>query len=503
MKSANNRNFISIKDISREDIENIIELSRRYKEINGPLIDTKRIELSKKKIASLFFEESTRTRVSFETAARNLGMEVNGFSGVEGTSVKKGEPLVDTGKMFSGYGYDAIIVRHNLAGASRFLSDHLSIPIINAGDGSSGHPSQTLLDLYTISEAFGSLDGLHVALVGDLRYGRTVHSLLQAAELFNMKITLYSPPGLSMPEWRIEDYERATGKQVVVASDLTDVLEHADVLYVTRIQRERFALGPEGEAEFKKHQGRYRINRELLESSAKKNLIVLHPLPRDKNCIEIHPDVDSTPYARYFHQAQNGLYVRMAILTTILKQGFEGRQYPNRIQSPSWVDLPVANGNKKGEKLVYRLDEGTLIDHLEVNQAPRIYNLLGLDKFGTSDHSEIVLCMNIRSQKFSRKDVVAIHKVKLSPEQMYKVALLAPEHTINIIKKNRVVQKQKAKLPSPLRAIITCANPICVSRKEHNEYAPSVFYVEKHDPLEVRCHYCEQTLTREHIELDC
>lgn len=508
------KHLVSIRDICRKDIEDIIELATAFKRQKNTGYETTSRN-SSRKIASLFFENSTRTRVSFDTAANNLGFHVNGFSGSEGTSIKKGEPLLDSVRMFAGYGYNGIVMRHHLAGAARFLADNLKIPIINAGDGSSGHPTQTLLDLFTIFEKFGHLDNIKIGLVGDLRYGRTVHSLLQAAELFDMKMYSFSPPNLQMPNWRIKDYESLSGKKLTVTETLEEILSSVDVLYVTRIQRERFAAGPEGEAEFKKCFGQYSISREVLERYAKKNLMVLHPLPRDKNNIEIHPNVDATPYAYYFKQAENGLYTRMAIIDKLLNgSGFLYRRYPERNKLPSWRELPIKNGQKSGEKLLYRLDEGTLIDHLQVDQAPLIYKLLGLNSSGRQNYSngqndsmasreEVVLCSNIRSEKMGRKDVLAIHKLQLSPEQLYKVALLSPKHTINIIRNKVVVQKLKAILPSPLKDLIICNNPLCISRSEHFEYAGSIFYPESQDPLQVRCHYCEQLHQMDQISFGC
>lgn len=489
---------ISIRDFSREDIEKLISLATEYKK-NG----TKKLK-ENLKVASIFFENSTRTRISSETAAFNLGGQINGFAGTEGTSVKKGEPLVDTVRMLESYGYQALVMRHNLAGAARLCADLLKIPVINGGDGSSGHPTQTLLDLFSIFEAQGKIDGLKIALIGDLKYGRTVHSLLQAFELFNVEVYLVSPENLAMPAWRIDDYEKNCGRKVIMQNDLKEVLRTVDVAYMTRIQRERFPQGVEGESEFKKAFGLYRLDANLLNSCAKKGLIVLHPLPRDKNNMEILTDVDHTPYAYYFEQAKNGLHMREAVLTKMLGEGLKGRKSAFATRAASLQDLPILNGSKKGEKLLYRLDHGTLIDHLEPGQGLMAYKLLGLDKL---TQNEVVLSTNIRSQKSGRKDVLAIHGKELETEQLYKLALLSAKHTINIIKDQHVVQKFKANLPSPLVNLFECINPLCISRKEHNEFAESRFHVESNtldtsSPLIVRCHYCEQVLKRGEIALN-
>ncbi len=484
------KDLISVRDLAKEDIFEILRMADSYKEMDPTTFPT-----TQGRIASLFFENSTRTRVSSETAASSLGFSVNGFTGVEGTSVKKGEPLIDTVRMFQGYDYDAIVMRHNLAGAARLAADYLKIPVINGGDGSSSHPTQTLLDLYSINEAKGGIDGLNIALVGDLKYGRTVHSLLQALELFNSTVYLISPPNLAMPEWRIRDYEK-TGKVVVVEHDLAKVLGVIDILYVTRIQRERFAEGVEGESEFKKVSNTFRITKKFLDKYASKDrdLKVLHPLPRDKNYIELHPDVDNTSYAYYFQQARNGLFVRQAIFELMIDDELLGRERNKKIP-PNLQELPINNDNKNREKFIYRLDDGTLIDHIEPNQGRRICEMLGLDQLG-----EVVLCMNINSGKFNKKDVLAIHHQYLTSDQLYKLALISPKHTINIIKDRKIVNKQRAMLPSPLEDFITCSNPLCISRPEHNEFVKSIFYVESQDPLELRCHYCEQLYQQNELE---
>lgn len=487
------KNLISIRDFSRIDIDLLIKHATEIKK--NPTF-TKSIN-REDKIASLFFENSTRTRISSETAAINSGYYINGFTGVEGTSVKKGEPLLDTMKMLEGYGYKAIIMRHNLAGAGRFAADNLSIPVINAGDGSNGHPTQTLLDLFTIQETQGKIDGVKIALVGDLKYGRTVHSLLQACELYDVEVTLVSPPNLGMPKWRIEDYQNSTGSKVILSTDLEDVCKKVDILYMTRIQRERFPAGIEGELEFKKVCDIYHLTKDML-NGCKKNLSILHPLPRNKNNIEVSMDIDSTPHAKYFEQAKNGLFMREAIIQKLLANELKGKERaPINKTENLWKDLAIVHGTKSGDKLIYRLDSGTLIDHIERGKGQLVYKLLGLEKL---TENEVVCAMNINSGKLKKKDVIAVHAKDLSPEQLYRVALISEEHTINIIKDKRVIKKGKAILPPVLKDLIICKNPLCVSRCEHNESAPSIFYVESQEPLRVRCHYCEQTEERDTVE---
>ncbi len=488
------KNIISIRDFCRDDVDALIVDATKLKSTPSYSSNSSRDN----KIASLFFENSTRTRISSETAAINSGYYINGFAGSEGTSVKKGEPLLDTMKMLEGYGYKAIIIRHGLAGASRFAADNLTVPVINAGDGSSGHPTQTLLDLFTIYEAHGKIDGLNIALVGDLKYGRTVHSLLQSFELYDVKVWLVSPPNLSMPKWRVEDFEKSTNSKITICSDLEEVIQQIDVLYMTRIQRERFPSGLEGEIEYKKVCNIYNLDHAMLEKSPNA-ISVLHPLPRNKNNIEVSMDIDNTPYAKYFEQAKNGLYMREALIQKLLTGGFKGKEQiqENNLEE-LWQEMQISDGSKSGEKLVYRLDEGTLIDHLEAGLGQIVYRLLGLEKL---IDTEIMAAMNIRSKKHGKKDVLAVHAIKLSPEQLYKLALVSQTHTINFIEKKNVVKKGKAILPPILKDLIVCKNHLCISRKEHKEAAPSIFYVESREPLKVRCHYCEQTEYRGDIEL--
>ena len=486
------KDLISMRDLTRQDIEHlIVKAHARKKDRSLP-------EIRRGKIASLFFENSTRTRVSSEIAALNLGYEITGFSGTEGTSVKKGEPLLDTVRMFSGYGSKLVFIRHNLAGATRFVADHLPVSIVNAGDGSNGHPTQTLLDLFTIQEKHGTIDGLTIAMVGDLKYGRTVHSLLQALEHFQVRVILLSPPQLAMPAWRVQEFRQNTGRPVEFASTLQEVMPKIDVLYVTRIQRERFPTGIEGEIEFTKVSGSFLITPATI-AGCRNNMSILHPLPRDKNNIEIDPAIDLTPNCHYFDQAENGLYMREAIIEALLSRQLQGKEQPLPRGNEYFQEESIVHGSKMGDKLVYRLDEGILIDHIDQGKGHYVHQLLRL---GTINDHEIVVCSNIRSKKTGRKDVLAIHNYTLTPEDLYKVALVSPNSTINYIKNKQVIKKGKAKLPHILEKHIICNNQLCISRKEHQEHASSKFYVEAGNPWRLRCHYCEQVQNREEIKID-
>ncbi len=297
------RDIISLKDFSREEIDYVLKMAHSME----PLARTGSDLLLGKILATLFFEPSTRTRLSFESAMHRLGGSAIGFAEAEIASVKKGENLADTMRVVESYA-DVIVVRHPLEGAARLAAEFASIPVINGGSGGEEHPTQALLDLYTIVKDKGRIDGLKVALVGDLRYGRTVHSLAYALSLYDVKLFFVSPDMLRMRREVLEVIKEKI--KVVEKRSLEDVVGDVDVLYVTRIQKERF---PDA-AEYAKVKGSYRVNLELLEK-ARGDMIVLHPLPRVD---EIAPEVDGTAHARYFQQVWNGIMTRMALLGMVL-----------------------------------------------------------------------------------------------------------------------------------------------------------------------------------------
>ena len=300
------KNIISIKDFEREDIEYILDEASRLETIaKSKAIST---ELKGKILGLMFFEPSTRTKMSFETAMKRLNGQCIGFENSGSSSVSKGESIADTAKMFEGY-CDALVIRHELEGVSKFISDIVDIPVINAGDGAGQHPTQTLLDLYTIKNEIGSIDNLKIALIGDLKFGRTVHSLSNALTLFNnVKIYLVSPKELKMPQEILIDLNK-TKVEYEEVDNIECIIDDVDVLYVTRIQKERFA----DISDYEKIKGAYIINKKMLEG---KDAIVMHPLPRID---EIDTDVDDTKYNKYFTQAANAVPVRMAILKTLIQ----------------------------------------------------------------------------------------------------------------------------------------------------------------------------------------
>ncbi len=292
------RHLVGIKTLQRHDLDHLISLA--HDAYQGKLLNT----LTGKIIASCFFEASTRTRLSFEAAIHRLGADVIGFVDAHNTSFgKKGESFSDTIQMLNGYA-DAIVMRHFDAGSAELAASISTIPIVNAGDGANEHPSQTLLDLFTIKQKFGEIDGIKIAMIGDLRYGRTVHSLSYA--LMNYKgITIYyvAPQSLQIPH-EITQKLQEKNVRFHCVDELEEVIAHVDVLYMTRLQKERFS-------ENEMHEMGYTLTANMLKEQAHDDLIVMHPLPRVQ---EICNSVDATKYAWYFQQAKNGVFMRQAIL---------------------------------------------------------------------------------------------------------------------------------------------------------------------------------------------
>lgn len=294
--------LVSITDYNKDEILSLLRSAADFEQ------NPNRKTLDGKVIATLFFEPSTRTRLSFETAVIRLGGSIIGFSDAATSSSAKGETLNDTIKMVSCYA-DAIVMRHPLEGAARYASEISPVPIVNAGDGSNQHPSQTLLDLYSILKTQGTLENLTICMVGDLKYGRTVHSLLMAMSHFNPTFKFIAPEELKMPE-EYKLFCRKKGIPYIETDVLNDNFNDADILYMTRVQKERF----QDLMEYERVKNVYTLKKDMLDNS-KENLKILHPLPRVN---EINTDVDESPKAYYFNQAQNGLYIRQAIMSKVL-----------------------------------------------------------------------------------------------------------------------------------------------------------------------------------------
>ncbi|MBN2347206.1 MAG: aspartate carbamoyltransferase [Bacteroidales bacterium] len=297
-----NKSLVSIDDYSKDEYIKILDLAAKFEQ--NPVQDI----LKGKVIATLFFEPSTRTRLSFESAINRLGGKVIGFSDSSSSSVTKGETIYDTIKIVSNY-CDLIVMRHPLEGSARYASEITNVPIINAGDGANQHPTQTLLDMYSIRKTQDKLEDLNLFMVGDLKYGRTVHSLLMAMSKFNTTFNFISPDELKMPDG-YKLYLDKIGLKYYEHKDFTDIISRADIIYMTRVQKERFS----DPIEYERCKNAYILKNYMLENT-KPTMKILHPLPRVN---EINVDVDINPKAYYFTQALNGVFVRQAIISSIL-----------------------------------------------------------------------------------------------------------------------------------------------------------------------------------------
>jgi len=297
-----NRSLVSITDYTKEEYLRILSLAEEFEIVPHQSL------FNNKVVATLFFEPSTRTRLSFESAVLKSGGKVIGFSDSSSSSVTKGETLYDTIRIVSNY-CDLIVMRHPLEGAARFASEISNIPVINAGDGANQHPTQTLLDLYSIYKTQGTLDNLTILMVGDLKYGRTVHSLLMAMSQFQTTFHFISPDELKMPE-EYKYYLNCLGLKYTEQKDFSGNIDTADIIYMTRVQKERFS----DPIEYERTKNAYILKNKMLDGT-KDTMKVLHPLPRVN---EIDLDVDANPKAYYFTQALNGVYVRQAIIASIL-----------------------------------------------------------------------------------------------------------------------------------------------------------------------------------------
>ena len=296
------KNLISIQDFSKEEILHVLDVAKEFEK------DREQNFLAGKVVACLFFEPSTRTRLSFEAAVNRLGARVIGFPDNKNTSQSKGETLEDTIRIVSGYA-DMIVMRHPTEGAAAVAASVAGIPVVNAGDGANQHPTQTLLDMFAIRETQGRLDGLTVNMVGDLKYGRTVHSLAEAMSDFDTRFVFTAPEELKMPRKYLEFLD-SKGISYEQTDSLEAHIDDCDILYMTRVQQERFPL----KEDYEKVKDIYELHADMLRG-ARANMKILHPLPRVG---EIRTDVDDTPFAYYFQQARGGMYVRMAVISYLL-----------------------------------------------------------------------------------------------------------------------------------------------------------------------------------------
>lgn len=297
--------FISVRDLEKNDIDFLLDKAEAMEKKMAEGCS----ELEGKVVATLFFEPSTRTRLSFQTAAQRLGAKVIDFGGMSGTSMAKGETFTDTIKIVDGYA-DLLVIRHSVEGAARYAAKVAEHPVINAGDGGNQHPTQMMLDLYTIRKLKKKIEGLNVCLVGDLKYGRVMRSLMYGLAMYKANVTLISPKGLEMDAEAVNEVKQKFNAEIIETNEMN--LREADVLYVCRIQKERFTDVYEAE----RVQKEFRVTKEQIDG-CRKDMVILHPLPKID---EIDLAIDKSPHAKYFEQAKNGVPVRMAIMSELLKK---------------------------------------------------------------------------------------------------------------------------------------------------------------------------------------
>lgn len=487
------KSIIDVHSLTRDEIEYILEKAAQIKQALQEK-DQEQYSLAREKgllAALLFYEDSTRTRGSFEVAAKRLGLDLTGFKSTAGTSVKKGESLRHTLDMFDAYGTDIVIMRHPLDGAARFAADHLEKPVFNAGDGKHEHPTQTLLDLFTIREHLGKLDGVQIGMGGDLKYGRTVHSLAIALTKFtDVKLHLFSHESLRMPA-SIISYLREKGMEVIEHESLNDALEKADIFYQTRIQKERMP----DEDEYHKAKDACRISLASLKGT-KDHFGLMHPLPINKEHPSISPDVDSHKKAIYKRQAGNGVptrLVEMALSLGLMGDDFAGTHFEEpELRQSFYRELEVVKKPQKTDQNLKPIqDKGTVIDHLQPGTAQKLMYLLKVEERGDIYRGGTV---RRQSSPDKLKAMLMIESRELSENELRVVAALSPGCRVNWIQNGEVIRKIELDMPDAIEGIwyLQCTNHNCISRMEHNEHVPPKFLRAKGRFL--KCHYCDNIM---------
>ncbi len=485
--------LVDIHHLSTDDMLQILELSGRLKNALERR-DVAAYRLAGDRdllVAQLFYESSTRTRASFEIAALRLGCRVTGFGSTEGSSVSKGESLAHTIDMFDAYDCDAIVLRHPLDGAALWASERTHVPVFNAGDGKRQHPTQTLLDLFTIRERHGRLDHLTVVFSGDLKYGRTTHTLALALSLFpGNRFIFASPPNLAMPR-AITDLVRERGVEVREVENLQEGLEEADIFYQTRIQRER--MPDAGEFEKAKKAG---VFTPAMMERTKPSFGLMHPLPIDKRIPGISPELDAHPKALYKRQAGNGVPTRMAELALamgLVELPVSGKPHSADAGEDDFIRRLEVHPKPPREGVSIRpiRDRGVVLDHLQ----PHTESLLAL-LLKVRERRDVYRAGTVRSvaRPDHVKGILMIEDRMLTRDEMRLVAAVSPGARVNRIENAQVAEKYELSLPGRISCIdaLLCPNSGCITRPEHQEHVPCIF--EKVGAHTLRCHYCDTLL---------
>ncbi|MDD9953257.1 MAG: aspartate carbamoyltransferase [Candidatus Woesearchaeota archaeon] len=484
------KSIIDVHSLTRDEIEYILTKAAEIKQaLQEKKPNVYNLARNKELLAALlFYENSTRTKNSFEIAAKRLGLETVGFAGTEGTSVKKGESLKHTLDMFHAYGCDVVIMRHHLDGAAKYAADYLDIPVFNAGDGQHEHPTQTLLDLFTIKEHLGKLTGIDIGMGGDLKYGRTVHSLAIALAKFrNVRLHLYSHKLLAMPK-SILTYLKEHKVKVTVHSSFEKMLKNVDVFYQTRIQKERM---PDPE-EFEKAKDACRFTLKHMELT-KKKFGIMHPLPINKEYPSIEPDVDYHEKALYKTQAGNGVPTRLAEIALslgLLGKDFKGKTHTETAPKQTFMrELKVKKQEKKTDQSLKPIrDEGTVIDHLQAGTAQKLMYLLKVEERGDIYRGGTVRRLSNRRRL---KAMLMIESRTLTDDEMKVVAAISPKCRVNTIQKGDVVKKVELRMPEVIENVkyLKCKNSNCITRVEFQEHITPKFI--RAGKKILRCHYCD------------
>lgn len=442
-------------------------------------------------VALLFYENSTRTRTSFEIAAMRLGMRTTGFAGTEGTSVKKGESLRHTLDMYEAYACDALVMRHPLDGSARFAADHLDIPVFNAGDGKHEHPTQTILDLFTIREHLGRLSDFDMGIAGDLKYGRTAHSLVIALSKFpGVRLHLFSHEVLTLPE-SLLTFLRSAGVTVTVHENLSDMANQVDILYSTRIQKERMP----DLSEFERAKAMSEFTLEMLERT-RPTFGLMHPLPIDKTAPSISPSVDGHPKALYKVQAGNGVPTRLtelALSLGLLDDKFSGEAYCHEELDARFIEeREVVQKPQRTDVSIRPIrDCGVVIDHIQPYREELLVRLLHV-----RERKEIYRAGTVKSVSRAGevKGILMIEDRALTDHEIRAIAAVSPGCRINVIEGGKVSRKLVVTLPPRITGIpqMACPNKGCITRVEHLEYVAPVMVRAGLDLL--RCYYCDQLM---------
>lgn len=469
------RDIVSINDFTRDEVLYLLNQATAFAKGN---LDN----LTNRVLRYGFWEDSTRTRMSFIRAAERQGMRIDGFSSAAGTSLNKNESTRDTLEMFRQFNAEVIIMRHAKDGAARYAAEVFDTPIINAGDGRNQHPTQTLLDLKTIHDEHHTLDGLTIGLVGDLKYGRTVHSLATAFRKYfqDTKFVFVSPEQLRMPA------EYRDGHRDYIETDLNSAIQQCDIVYMTRMQLKRM----HDERERREAMGSVLLTPELLERR-KPGLKVMHPLPNDAKNPTIHQSLNNHPDVIHYKQAGNGVPVRETLLCAVLGaigddftgNGYEPQELSDKAELES-LHITSTGESAYQQRAVHSIGNGVVIDHIPTGLGRQLYNMFQLN--GGSG----ILGEGFPSKTEGKKDFIKLVDYELKEGELQMIGVLAPTSRVNIIRDHTVARKYRVKVPDIVESLLDCENPDCISR-DPLEYTTSKLHVTSREPATLSCAYCD------------